>query len=573
MRALNFNYSEVARQYAKDVVDNKVLANKWVKLACRRHLEDLANVGKEGFDFKFVEAKANKPCAFIERLPHVAGKWAARKEYLVLQPWQLFIVCSLFGWIDKDDTRRYRKAYIAVPRKNAKSTLAAAIGLYMLCLDGEFGAQVYSGATTEKQANFVFDPAKKMAKSLGAYLGVEVAAISIMQQSTNSRFERLIGNPGDGGSPSCAIVDEFHEADDSALYDTMVTGTGARDQALILVITTAGFNTGGPCFLMQRQMERMLEGTVDLPNTFALMYGIDEADYEFNGEFFLKDDWTTEQALIKACPNWGISVNSKNILAEQKEAIDAPEKQNTFKTKYLNVWCSARAGFFNVEKFRVLGDRALIMCSERFLGKPCIKGLDLASQIDICADVMLFEEKVGDLSHYFVFPKFYCPEITINDPKNQHYLGWFNKDMLIGTESDETDYLLVKKNILKDAEKFQVKELCFDKYQATFMKQQIIDETNMTAVEVPQNAETFSPQMERLRAMITSGRLHHDGNEMMEWMIGNVVSKENGNELHFPRKEKPEFKIDGVTALLNALTRAVAVFGEPEQKYRTWNGF
>lgn len=569
-KTYSLTHAEVATQYAQDVVDGKIPNCKWVKLACKRHLSDLKASTSKDYPYEFDHNKGSRPCKFIELLPHVAGKWANRKELIRLEPWQCFIVCSLFGWVKKSDGyRRFKRAYCCIPRKNAKSTLAAGLALYCLVMDDEYGAQVYSGATSRDQAAFVFNPAKEMAAKTEALIkrfGVEVNADSITVLKTNSRFTRLIGNPPDGSSPSFCACDEYHEHLDSRLHDTMTSGMGARDQPLMFVITTAGFDTSGPCYLLQKDMEKMLEGIVDAPTRFAIIYTVDD-----------DTDWTSEDALIMANPNWGVSVNSEDALAEQQEAIVATEKQNLFKTKKLNIWCFARNGFFNVEKWNQCADPTLKI--EDFAGQPCVKGLDLASQIDLAADVTVFQKMIEDPAtlvsemHYYVFPKFYIPEATVALPTNQHYQKWVHDGHLISTPGDEIALAYVKNNIVGDIAEFDVRELAYDKAQGTYMKQEITEETGVEGVEIPQNASTLNIPMKWLQAMINSGRIHHNGNPVMTWCISNVVSREDANENDFPRKERPESKIDGVSALLDALVRIKPALGEETTQYYQYSGF
>lgn len=240
----------------------KVLACKWVKLACRRQLKDLARQGKKAFPYRFEPEKAERICRFIELLPHTKGKWAAKRELLRLSPWQKFILTTLFGWIrTKDGLRRFREAYIEVPRKNGKSIKAAGVGLYCLSADDEHGAEVYSGATSEKQAWEIFRPARLMAKrtpDLCERFGIEVNASTLAIPENGSRFEPLIGSPGDGASPSCVLIDEYHEHDSDELYDAMVTGMGAREQPITFIITTAGSNMAGPCYIKRGQVVNVL---------------------------------------------------------------------------------------------------------------------------------------------------------------------------------------------------------------------------------------------------------------------------------------------------------------------------
>ncbi|HEY9815491.1 MAG TPA: terminase large subunit, partial [Candidatus Obscuribacterales bacterium] len=337
---------ERANKYCRDVVGGSIPACKWIRLACQRHLDDLAKSKRsEVYPYYFDHQAAERACKFIQAFPHTKGKWAAKGDSLILEPWQLFFICSLFGWKrTKDKMRRFRRAELWVPRKNGKSILAAGIGLYMLAADGEYGAEVYSGATTEKQAWEVFRPAKIMANRVGdfkSYFGVEVNASNISILENGSRFEPVIGKPGDGSSPHCAIIDEYHEHQTDELLDTMETGMGAREQPLLLMITTAGDNLAGPCYQMQLDAQKMLEGIYEDDQTLALIYTVD-AD----------DDWTSIDTIRKANPNYGVSVNDDFLEAKLAEAKNNSRKQSTFQTKHLNIWVGSREAYFNVQRWR-----------------------------------------------------------------------------------------------------------------------------------------------------------------------------------------------------------------------------
>lgn len=581
-------HPEVATQYARDVVKGKIAACKWIYLACKRHLDDLISSKYSDYPYVFDHKKAQRFCTFFELMPHVEGKWAARGERLVMEPWQCFLGCSIFGWVKKSDGyRRFKRVYVCVPRKNTKSTTAAVIGIFCLILDGEHGAQVYSGANSREQASFIFNPAKKMLEKSPAICkkyGIEVNADSIVIRGTNSKFTRLIGNPGDGGNPSCALIDEMHEADDSRLYDTMTSGMGAREQPIALVITTAGFNTAGPCYLLQKDMEKMLEGLTDNPTRLALIYTIDLEPYtRADGTEVPTDDWTQEAAAIKANPNWGVSVNSADTLEEVQEAIVATEKQNLVKTKKFNIWCFARNGFFNVEKWNNCYDKEMKL--EDFAGQPCVKGLDLASEVDLASDITVFQKMQTDAitktsgevitvdqMHYYVFGRHYVPEATVEVPTNQHYQKWVHDGHIIATPGDQIDFTTIKLNMLADVAEFDVKELCCDPHQTTLLSQEINMETGIEMTPVPQKPPILSIPMKWLQGLISSGRIHHDGNPVMTWCVSNVVAREDANENVFPRKERIENKIDGVAALLCAMYRIRAALGETSDEF-IFNGF
>jgi phage terminase large subunit-like protein len=561
---ISINHAHDAHQYAHDVVAGKITSCKWVKLACERHLKGLDEAKQDSYQWEFDEAKANKVCKFMELLPHVKGKWAAKAETVRLEPWQKFVIANMFGWVDKTTgLRKYRIVYICVPRKNGKSFLAAGIGLYLFALDGEFGAEVYSGATTEKQAWEIFRPAQQMCErtpALRERLGIAVNAKTLTIESNGSRMLPVIGSPGDGASPSGSLIDEYHEHPTDVLLDTMITGMGAREQPLAIITTTAGSNTAGPCRMLQSDLEKVLEGTFTNNELFGVIYTIDEGD-----------DWQSEEALRKANPNYDVSVSGDFLKARVAEAVQSSRKQNITKTKHLNVWVNATSAFFNVAKWMTLADANLH--EDQFIGQPCVTGLDLASQIDIAASVKVFMRQIDGVEHYYIFGKFYIPTDTVNLPQNQHYQQWHHEEQLIATPGSETDFSFIKRGILEDAEKFAVKELAFDKYQATHLKQEIAAETSILTTEIPQTPLMLSEPMKQLEAMIISGRIHHDGNPVMTWMIGNTVARVDANENVFPRKERPENKIDGVSALLNALVRVRSAITALDTEFFDFNGF
>lgn len=546
-----FTHAAIANQYARDVVAGRVLSCRWVRLACQRHLDDLARA-KAGWHYCFDEAKANHICRFIEKLPHTKGDWANRSERIKLQPWQCFVLCVLFGWLKvASRTRRFSLAYIAVPRKNGKSVLAGGIGNYMFCADGEFGSEVYSGATTEKQAWEVFRPARLMVErtpALREAFGITVGAKSMFIIGDGSRFEPVIGKPGDGASPHCGIVDEYHEHDSDSLFDTLRTGMGARKQPLLLVITTAGDNLAGPCKSLQEDLEKVLQGSVERDELFGIVYTID-AD----------DSWTAEDALRKANPNYGVSVFEEFLEVEQRNAIGNARKQGVFKTKHLNVWVGANNAYFNVQQWLELADRSLE--PDEFRGLPCVIGIDIATKRDITARVCVFRKEIDRKDHYYVFPTLYLPEDRAMQPEFQHYQKWVHEGHLVATAGATLDFERFEEESIDEIQRLRAKEFCFDSWSATQLSENIARSTRSTGIDVPQQARHLSEPMKQLDALITDGRIHHDGNPVLTWMIGNVVAHTDAKGNVFPRKEREESKIDGAVALIMALSRAVVATG------------
>lgn len=269
-------YWKEAAEYADSVIAGDTPACKHVINACKRFVSDLQRKDI------YPSEDGERWCRFLEKLPHVKGKWAAKKEKFKLSPWQIFCTINIYGWkIKKNDKRRFREAYIEVPRKNGKTFWIAGLGIGHLAIDDEYGAEVYCGATTEKQAWEVFRPAKQICErtpALREKFGIEVNAKVLNVLSNGSRFEPIIGDPGDGASPSCSITDEFHEHKDSDQVDTMETGMGAREQPLSLKITTAGSDVGGPCYEKRDDIIKILDGTVEDDTVFGIIYTLDEGD-------------------------------------------------------------------------------------------------------------------------------------------------------------------------------------------------------------------------------------------------------------------------------------------------------
>lgn len=557
------SFGEIATEYAQDVVEGKEVACKWHRLACERHLKDLAR-GKSG-EFQYIwnpeltdtKGKAYRPaeriCKFAELMPHIKGDWAAKGQLIKLERWQIFILASIFGWVNKVTfKRRFRVADVIVPRKNAKSTLAAVVGNYMLAVDGEFGAEVYSGATSQDQALEVFRPARLMAAATPRYrqtYGVTVNVSNLSITENNSKFEPVIGKPGDGASPSCAIVDEYHEHKTAELYDTMQTGMGARSQPLILVITTAGSDISGPCYLHQVEGQKILEGVVDNDQRFVIIFTIDE-----------DDDWTSEIALRKANPNFGISVDAEYLQLQQRDAIADPRKQNVFKTKHLDVWVAAASPWLNLYNLQQAGDSALTLDSHTWDG--CVVGLDLASKQDIASAIWLAWRIEEEERHYYAFSRNYVPQAAVDKEENAHYQAWVNSGHLIATPGNMIDLEMIQEDVIGSASQVAVREVAKDPWGGHQLGANLEAE-GFTVVDIPQQTRYLSDPMKEIAALVDSGRFHHDGNPAYIWMLSNVEVKEDRNENIFPRKSRASNKIDAAVATIVAMNRALAVAEDP----------
>lgn len=561
------DYAGIAEQYARDVGNGTIPACKSIRLQCKRFLRELKAQKRKDFPFRFDVEKAARVCRFIERLPHSKGKWARKKELIRLEPWQIWILACTFGWLRKlTGLRRFRVLEVVVPRKNGKSALAAGIALYMLCADGEFGAEVYSGATNEKQAWEVFGPARLMAlrtPALCSRFGIEVNAKSLVCVDDNSKFETITGDPGDGQSPSCSIHDEYHEHDDDGQVDTMQTGMGARDQPLQVKITTAGDNLAGPCYAsIQEQREKLAgighNGGPPLDDeTFFVEYTIDEGD-----------DWKSEEALRKANPNFDVSVSGDFLRARQRDAIATPRKAGVFKTKHLNLWVAARAAYFDVEAWRRCHDKDLPvhavewLALERLRGRRCIAGLDLSSKVDIAALELLFPPigtKATVDDPYLRVGFYFLPEETVlNVPA---YEAWDAQGLLSVTDGNIIDYDAILDLLREIRGAFQLEMVAYDPHQATMMVTTMTKE-GFPVLEVRPSVLNFSEPMKELEAMTRARLIAHGGCPVMEWEMNNVVAQADAKDNVYPRKPRDEAKIDNPVALISAL--AVVLRGQED---------
>jgi phage terminase large subunit-like protein len=527
------HFTDCALAYCHDVVAGRILACKQVRQACERHLNDLIQCETDqDYPYRYDVAKAERVCKFVSKLPHVSGRWAiAKNNRFKLEPWQAFFLTAVFGWIEKaTGYRRFREVLLSVPRKNGKSFIASAVCLYMFLCDGEPGSQVFAAANNFEQAMTVFRPAKMMIDQLPSLRNAfdiesNVKSLSILD---GSRFVPLVGVARDGQSMHCAVLDEYHEAKDDTLYLSLTQSTGARTQPLMIIATTAGVTIEGPCHQLQRECEQVLDGALDRPELFSLIYTIDK-----------DTDWTTEEALIMANPNLGVSVNLPALKTEHKNAIRTASKQNAFKTKKLNIWCNSATAFFNMA--------------------------DLSSKLDITAIVKVFR----DGNKYYVFPRLYLPAERAEDPTLGMYAKCVADGDLTPTDGNVIGLDTIIDETVADIEKYKPLEFAFDKWHADLFMNSIGKRcAGLTLIEVPMEVKYLSPAMLELEAMLHGGTIRHNDNRCMTWMISNVIAHRDKKDNVYPRKAKNELKIDGPVALMLAISRTLVQDSTPTQSFQ-----
>jgi len=465
----------------------------------------------------------------------------------MLEPWQCFILTTVFGWVDDNGNRRFRSVYIEVPRKNGKSALTAGVGLYMLAADGEMGAECYSLATKREQALAVWTVARFMAlrqKALCKEHGIEVRARSILSDGGAGFFQALSSDENglDGLNPHFAGIDELHAHRTRVVHDVMDSATGARSQPLLWEITTAGSDVSGVCFETREYVIKVLEQVQDDPQTFGVIYTVDQDDIDAK-------NWFDERLWKKANPNYGVSVNPLDFQRKARKAKATPAALSEFLRKGLDVWTQADSPWMDMSAWNACADTSLRL--EDFKGERCFVGEDLASKIDIAAKVRVFEVG-GTLYVLTAGDSFFLPEARVQESKNASYQGWVEAGHLKTTPGNITDFDYIEDSLREDAKLFEVAGVGYDPHQATKHATVMMAE-GFPMVEVRQTVLSLSEPMKELEARVLSGRLKHDGNPVLTWMVSNVVCHLDAKDNVYPRKQKPENKIDGVVAIIMAL--------------------
>ncbi len=496
--------------------------------------------------------------AFFSVLRHWKGEWAGQP--VVLEPWQQWIVWSLFGWKRVvDGTRRFRTAYIEVPRKNGKTLLGAGIGLYLAFVDGEAGAEVYSAATKRDQARISHADATQMvARSPQLRKVVRTVKDNLNMPSTGSKFEPLGADADtmDGLNLHGAIADEVHAWKGRALWDVLETATGARRQPLMVAITTAGFDRQSLCRQLHDYAEKVNSGLVEDDSFFGAVYGLDEGD-----------DWADEAVWRKVNPNLGVSKKLETMRQDAARAREMPAALNSFLRLHLDVWTQAATRWIAPERWAACG---FPVDEEALRGRRCYGGLDLSTVYDVSALALVFPP-VRDGERYEVVMRFWIPEENMVERVRRDrvpYDAWVRAGVVVATAGNVIDYDWILAEVGALREKFDIGEIAFDRWGATLISQQLMEMGGPEwVVEFGQGFASMSAPTKELGKLIASAGLAHGNNPALGWMADNVVVTEDPAGNLKPDKGKSTEKIDGIVALIMALDRALKRGGVRESVY------
>ena len=490
--------------------------------------------------FYFDKEAASKAVNFIELFcSHTKGELAGKP--LLLEDWQKKIVGDLFGWKNKKTKlRKYRTAFIMVARKNGKSTLCAALGLYMLYSDEEKGSEIYSAAGDRSQAGIVFDIAKQMIiNNLELSKRAKVFRNSITNEAKGNFYQAISSDSKTkhGFNANCIIFDELHTQPNSDLWHTLTTSVGARRQPLTIAITTAGYDRQSICFEIYNYAKKVKDKIIKDDTFYTAIF---EADID--------DDIQAIKTFKKANPNYGISLKKEYMMRESQRAMDVPSYQNTFKRLMLNIWTDSQTAWITPKEWDQCKGEIDV---NKLKGKECWAGLDLASTRDISALVLLF--KVDE--NFIIIPFCFIPEENAKKRSERDkvdYMTWKNQGHITTTHGDVADYNFIKKKIMDLGMEYNIQSIAYDRWNAS---QLVIDLTNEGVPMSPfgMGFQSQSAPTKELEKLILGKQIIHNGNPVMNWAINNVYIQEDPAGNIKANKAKSTEKIDPVIALICAL--------------------
>lgn len=501
---------------------------------------------------RFDLAAAKHVCEFFEEfLKHSKGEWAGKAFELL--PWERDILYQVFGWMRADGTRRYRRAYVEVAKKNGKSTLGAGIGIYLLLGDDEGGAEVYSAATKRDQAAICHDEAVRMVRAssdLADRLKVNLSTKTVTYESENSKYAALAAEAAgsEGLNIHGLIIDELHAWTNRAFWDSLRYGGAARRQPLVFIITTAGiFDKQSIGWQAHQQAVNVLEGTAEDEEFFAY---IATAPKEMDIE--------DPEAHKLANPSYGVTIDPAEIAKAAKDAKERPSEENIFRRYRLNQWTEQAVRWISMDKWDACQCE---LDPEQFAGQACYGGLDLATTTDTTAFILIFP---GDDGEYAVLAWFWTPEEKARERSrrdNVDYLTWANQGFMELTPGNVTDYAFVRAKINELAQRFGIQEIAYDPWNATQLATQLQEDDGIRMVEFRQGYKSMNEPTKFTERLILAGQLHHDGNPVLRWHVSNATIRTDPAGCIKPDKERSTERIDGVVGTIMAIGRAMGEAG------------
>lgn len=546
--------------YARDVLSGTFLAGPSARLACERHLTDRAKAAAGSSPWRFDPGRADLILEFFRHvlcLPDVLDEQGQPKPF-VLEPTLVFIAGSLFGWVGPDGYRRFREAFIEMGKGNAKTPFLAGMGLYGLVMDDERAPEIYAAAVTRDQAQIMFRDAVRIVQSspeLPSHL-LHIAGIEAPHNISNRQnlgffrpFSREQGLKS-GPRPSMALVDEVHEHPTPEVINKMKAGFKFRKQPLLACITNSGFNRTTICYEMHQHGQAVVNGTLSDDQFFAYICDLDEGDRPL----------TDESCWKKANPLLGVTITEAYLRRQVQNAINLPSEQNTVLRLNFCQWTEQDQRWLDMAQWDACHGTVDL---DALVGQPCYAGLDLASTRDVTAFVLAFPSEDDDTID--VVPFFWVPEETLQERVQRDrvpYDAWARDGFLRTTPGNVCDYDRIREDIRELAERFEIREIAYDRWGATQLITQL-ESDGAICSPLGQGFASMSAPTKELEKHIVGQQVRHGGHPVLRWMAANVAVEQDAAGNVKPSKRRSRDKIDGIVALVMAVDRLTRYLHEP----------
>jgi len=531
-----------AHEYISEVLEGKRLVGELELAAVKRWSEFEADP-----DIYYDEKGVERVIQIFRLLKHTSGEYYGKRFQLL--PWQIFVLSWIFGWKYKENRYRVtRKAYVEVAKKNGKSELAGAIGLYGAFFDGEMGAECYSAANKYDQATICWNAgkvmatqfmqeSKKFASICKVYDSITTRGLKNVQGESSFKPIAADSKTLDGVRPHFAIIDEYHEAKDDSILRNLASGMVNRTQPLLFIITTAGFNINGPCHQYRKVVNDIVSGKKEDKSTFGLIFTANK-----------DDDWNDEKTWQKANPSIGTTPSWDGLRTEYTKALNEGQSAEiNFKTKNLNIWVRQSKTWIT-DKIWMQGNKT--ESEEKLMGSECYAAVDLSTKWDLTCFGLLFPP-TPDRESFIFKAKYYCPQegATFRAKKDGvPYLDWAKDKYLYLTEGNVTDFNAVQLDIQEAMQNYAVQKVYYDPWQSTqFASELFADGVPME--QFRQTVVNYNEPIREMEALISKGQIWHGGDPVLRWMAGNITLKTNHTGLVMFDKDKSQEKIDGMVVL------------------------
>ena len=559
-----------ATDYAERVTSGEIVAGKLVRLACARHLRDLEHGPERGL--KFDEESAQYAIDFFENVLVLTDGAFSGKPF-ILQPFQKFIVGSLFGWKGSDGYRRFRTAYIETGKGSGKSPLAAGIGLFGLTMDGEAGAEIYAAAVTRDQAKILFADAEKMGEgSVDLAKELEFTVNNIAHPGSQSFFRAISAEARalDGKRVHMALIDEVHEHPNALVVDKMRAGTKNRRQALIFEITNSGYDRNSVCYQHHVYSQQILEGVIDNDDWFGFVCQLDACGKEGHQNPVPGcedcDDWTDEAVWEKVQPGLDTIMPRKYMREQVAEAQGMPGKLNIVLRLNFCVWTEQANRWLQMDAWDQCNGEVDAM---KLRGRACWLGIDLSSTTDLTAAALVFEpdgDDVIDVLMYYWLPEEGMRQRVAKD--RVPYDVWTRQGYIETTSGNVVDYDAIIERVKQfQAEGYNIRQIAMDPWNATSTATKLMA-MGFEVVYVRQGYASLNEPSKELERRIMSKGIRHGGNPVLRWNAANIAIESDAAGNIKPNKEHSTERIDGIAALVDALS--VSMVGtDGVSKYET----